>query len=140
MADHLSPEQRSLNMARIGSRDTAPEMTVRKLLHSRGFRYRLHDAKLPGKPDVVFPGRRKAVFVHGCYWHRHRGCRYAFTPVTRPDFWLRKFAANVERDARVIGELRCRGWQVLVVWSCETRDQAALASKLTDFLDGAAAC
>lgn len=138
--DRVSPEQRSRNMARIGSRDTAPEMAVRRLLHARGYRYRLHAANLPGKPDIVFSARRRAVFVHGCYWHRHQGCRYAFTPATRPDFWLKKFAANVERDARVIEALSRQGWRVLVIWSCETQTPDGLAAKLTHFLDGAGGC
>ena len=137
--DHLSPEQRSLNMARIRSRDTAPELTVRRLLHAGGYRYRLHDRRLPGTPDLSFPGRRSAILVHGCYWHRHPGCRFARVPGTRTEFWQRKFAANVERDSRVIGELRRQGWRVLVVWSCETTGRD-LAAKLTAFLDGAAAC
>lgn len=140
MADHLSPERRSANMARIRSRDTAPEMAVRKLLHARGYRYRLHDRRLPGTPDLSFPGRRSAILIHGCYWHRHPGCRFARVPGTRTDFWLKKFAGNVDRDARVIEQLTGQGWRVLVVWSCETAAGERLAAKLTDFLDGAAAC
>jgi DNA mismatch endonuclease (patch repair protein) len=121
-------------MARIRGRNTAPEMVVRRLLHRLGYRYRLHDCYLPGKPDVVFRGKRCILFVHGCYWHRHAECRFAFLPKTRADFWLSKFKANVERDARVTEQLQGAGWRVMVVWSCELRIVDELSAKLTAFL------
>jgi DNA mismatch endonuclease, patch repair protein len=130
----MTAEQRSRNMARIRARDTAPEMIVRRLLHRLGYRYRLHDCYLPGKPDVVFHARRCILFVHGCYWHRHPGCRFAFLPKTRVDFWTSKFAANVERDARVTKQLQGAGWRVMAVWSCEVRRIDELSAKLTAFL------
>jgi len=137
--DRLTPERRSRNMARIGSRDTAPEMAVRQLLHRLGYRYRLYASYLPGRPDVVFTKRRRVVFVHGCYWHRHAGCRYAFTPKTHADFWLKKFAVNVDRDARVSRELAQSDWRALIIWSCETHDVNELSAKLIHFL-GAPRC
>jgi DNA mismatch endonuclease, patch repair protein len=132
--DCMTPEQRSRNMSRIRGRDTAPEMIVRRLLHHLGYRFRLHDRYLPGKPDLVFRGKRCILFVHGCYWHRHPGCRFAFSPKTRVDFWASKFTANVERDARVTKQLRATGWRVMVVWSCEVRGIDELSAKLTAFL------
>ena len=100
MADRISPEHRSWNMSRIRGKDTGPELSLRSLLHRAGFRYRLHDTTLPGKPDLVLPRYRTVIFVHGCYWHRHSGCKYAATPRTRTDFWLAKFQGTVERDRR----------------------------------------
>lgn len=117
-------------MGRIQSRDTAPELAVRRLAHRLGYRFRLHRRDLPGSPDLVFPSRRKAVFVHGCFWHRHSGCRLAYEPKSNVDFWSAKFRKNVERDIRVKGELERMGWDVLVIWECETADRAALASQL----------
>lgn len=121
-------------MARIGPRDTKPEKLVRRLLHAMGRRFRLHRRDLPGTPDIVLPATRKAIFVHGCFWHRHEGCRKATTPKTRTDFWLDKFAANVERDARKELQLRAAGWDVITVWECETRDLATLEIRLRDWL------
>jgi DNA mismatch endonuclease (patch repair protein) len=121
-------------MSRIRGKDTKPELVVRRLAHALGYRYRLHRKDLPGRPDLVFPGRRKVVFVHGCFWHRHPGCRKASTPSTRREFWETKFAQNVERDARKEAELRAAGWEVLVIWECETRDSAAVAKRLREFL------
>lgn len=118
---------RSAQMALVRSRDTQPEMRVRKALHAAGLRYRLHDRRLPGAPDLVFPSRRIAVFVHGCFWHRHPGCAAARLPKSRQEFWEPKLAGNVERDKRQQGELEARGWTVLVIWECETRNPAALA-------------
>ncbi len=132
--DFLSPADRSALMSRIGPKDSKPEMTVRRLLHRLGYRYGLHRRDLPGTPDIVFPIRRKAIFVHGCFWHRHSGCKAASTPKSRKDFWSRKFDANVERDARKVAELEADGWTVAIIWSCETQDTAGLASRLTDFL------
>ena len=103
-----TPEQRSRTMRAVRSRDTAPEMAVRRFLHAAGLRYRLHDRRLPGVPDLVFPSRRVALFVHGCFWHRHPGCRYASTPKSRQEYWLPKFKANVERDAKK--KPSCESW------------------------------
>src|SRR5262245_10140140 len=106
-------------MAGIRGRDTGPELAVRRWLHRHGFRYRLHAKGLPGHPDVVFPGRRVVVFVHGCFWHRHPGCRYAYHPASNVAFWTMKFESNVQRDARQVAALEEAGWYVLVVWECE---------------------
>ena len=125
---------RSALMARIRDRDTKPEIGVRRLLFSRGYRYRLHRRDLPGTPDIAFPGRKKVIFVHGCFWHRHEGCSRATIPTTRREFWLEKFRANVERDRRKIVELSGQGWSSLVVWECEIRDQERLATRLERYL------
>lgn len=109
---------------------TKPEVLVRKTMHALGLRFRLHVRSLPGSPDVVLAKHRTAVFVHGCFWHRHPGCRYATTPKTRQDFWVPKFEANVERDARKEAQLRELGWRVLVVWECETKNIEALERRL----------
>lgn len=119
MTDTLSAERRSWNMSRIGSRNTAPEIRMRSLLHRAGFRFRLHAPGLPGKPDIVLRRYKAVVFVHGCFWHRHGGCRKATTPSTRPDFWQSKFNATIERDRRKTSELNAMGWRVLTVWECE---------------------
>lgn len=113
-------------MAAIGRADTAPELAVRRYLHATGLRFRLHVAGLPGRPDVVLPGHRVVVFVHGCYWHRHPGCRFATVPGSNSQFWQRKFARNVQRDTEVKLALERLGWTVLVVWECETREPVAL--------------
>lgn len=105
-------------MSGIRGKDTKPELTVRKFLHQKGLRFRLH-AKLPGKPDLTFPKHKAVVFVHGCFWHRHEGCRFSTTPKSNPDFWQKKFSANVERDARATAQLEEIGWRVLVVWECQ---------------------
>lgn len=122
--------KRSANMARIGPRDTAPELTVRRALHRMGYRFRLHTPTLPGKPDVVLPRHRMIFLIHGCFWHRHGGCRFASVPKTRADFWNAKFEANVVRDRKVERELRKLGWRVHVVWECETRDNISLERRL----------
>lgn len=121
MADVVGKSTRSRMMAGIGPNDTAPELALRKALHALGFRFRLHCKNLPGKPDLVLPKYKAAVFAHGCYWHRHCGCRYATTPSTRPEFWATKFAQNVARDTRVLEELVAMGWRVAVVWECALR-------------------
>lgn len=133
--DCLSPAERSALMSRIGPKDSKPEMIVRRLLHRLGYRYKLHRRDLPGTPDIVFPRRRIAIFVHGCFWHRHPGCEAASSPKTRKDFWSRKFEANVARDVRKVGELEADGWTVAIIWSCETKGTAGLASRLIDFLE-----
>ena len=134
MTDHVDQAKRSLIMAAVHSKNTKPEMVVRKLVFGLGYRYRLHVASLPGKPDLVFPGRRKAIFVHGCFWHRHTNCRYATSPKSRVEFWEAKFAANVARDRRTNRELRRLGWSVLTVWQCQLKDHGKLMGKLDDFL------
>ena len=117
-------------MAEIRGRDTAPERAVRRIAHRMGLRFRLHRKDLPGRPDLVFSKHRLAVFVHGCFWHRHRGCRYAYTPKSRVAFWTAKFSANVARDQRQETALRALGWQVLVIWECETRHETAVVHRL----------
>lgn len=119
MTDHLSSERRSWNMSRVRSRDTVPEMLVRSALHRTGYRFRLHRDSLPGKPDIVLPKHRTVVFVHGCFWHRHKGCRYAYKPKSRVAFWKAKFESNVKRDHRNMRELSRLGWKVVTVWECE---------------------
>lgn len=120
MADVLTPEQRQLNMSRIRGKDTKPEMVIRRGLHARGLRYRLHDRSLPGRPDLVFPKYRTAVFIHGCFWHAH-GCASSKLPATRRDFWQTKLAANVARDRKAVDALLAAGWRVLIVWECALR-------------------
>lgn len=121
MTDIVSKDARSRMMARIGSKDTKPEISLRKALFAKGFRYRLHDRRLPGRPDIVLPKWNTAIFVHGCYWHRHAGCKYATTPSTRTEFWKEKFSGNKKRDGRNIAALRQKGWRVAVVWECAIR-------------------
>lgn len=113
-------------MRAVRSQDTAPEMTVRRFLHAAGLRYRLHDKRLPGKPDLVFPGRRAVLFVHGCFWHQHPDCPAAERPATNTEYWTRKLDGNTARDARRVTELELNGWRVLIIWECETRSSAAL--------------
>jgi DNA mismatch endonuclease (patch repair protein) len=126
MSDIVDPATRSRMMASIRGRDTTPELVVRKSLHAAGLRFRLHGVGLPGRPDIVLPSRRVVIFVHGCFWHRHHGCRFATTPATRPEFWARKFEANQRRDTAAESSLRLDGWQVVTIWECETRDQTRL--------------
>ncbi|KAA5602829.1 DNA mismatch endonuclease Vsr [Blastochloris sulfoviridis] len=132
--DRMTPDERSRLMSRIRCKDTSPEMVVRRAVHALGFRYRLHVDKLPGRPDLVFSGRRKVIFVHGCFWHRHEGCRFAYMPKTRHEFWSAKLERNRERDREVIHRLNEAGWKVMVVWECETREGAALKESLRRFL------
>lgn len=117
-----TPEQRSYNMSRIRGQDTRPEKKLRVRLHRNGFRYRVHDSKLPGRPDIVLPKYRSVILVHGCFWHRHPGCQYATTPKSRADFWQEKFAGNVKRDQRNLNLLKKNGWFPIVVWECELKD------------------
>jgi DNA mismatch endonuclease, patch repair protein len=134
VTDHVDALKRSQMMAAVRSKDTKPEMAVRRLVHAMGFRYRLHQTSLPGKPDLVFASRRKIILVHGCFWHRHRGCRYATTPKTRTAFWNQKFCTNIERDRRTLRELKRMGWSVKTVWQCELKNPAKLAKALDEFL------
>ena len=133
-AIEMKPLDRSALMARVGPKDTKPEMAIRRLLHRLGYRYRLHRKDLPGTPDICFPSRRKAIFVHGCFWHRHQGCRRTTTPKTRAAFWKEKFQQNVARDQRKMAALRGLGWDVLVVWECEANGSPVLERRLMDFL------
>ena len=134
MTDTLSEKRRSWNMSRIRGKDTAPEKAVRSLLNQLGFRFRLHRRDLPGRPDIVLPKYRSVVLVHGCFWHRHPRCKYAYEPKSRVEFWQRKFRRNVERDREVREQLETLGWRVLVVWECELKNEEALARRLQDEL------
>jgi DNA mismatch endonuclease (patch repair protein) len=133
--DKVSPEERSRIMRAVRKQDTGPEMIVRRLLHAAGYRYRLHDRRLPGSPDLVFSKRCKAVFVHGCFWHGHK-CRASLTPSSRQDYWLTKLARNRARDKANTHALEANGWSVLTVWECETRNKhcTLLERKLISFL------
>jgi DNA mismatch endonuclease, patch repair protein len=137
MADTISVERRSWNMSRIAGRDTKPELLLRSLLHRAGFRFRLHVKDLPGKPDIVLAKYRIAIFVHGCFWHRHQGCRNATMPSTRPEFWAAKFEGNIERDARNTAVLEEAGWTVIIVWECDLKsDPSAVVSRLSEATRG----
>lgn len=130
MTDRLTPEKRSWNMSRIGSKNTKPELKVRKRLHALGYRFRLHRKDLPGKPDIVLPRYRTVIFVHGCFWHRHEGCAKAYRPKSRLEFWQKKFDGNVARDIRNQADLRALGWNTVVIWECETGDEIELSRRL----------
>lgn len=121
-------------MRRIRSKDSAPEMTVRRIVHGLGYRYRLHSAKLAGKPDLVFSRHRKVIFVHGCFWHGHDDCIDGHTPKTRTGYWGPKLRRNRERDATNQAAIRAQGWEVLVIWECETTASEQLVDRLLDFL------
>lgn len=133
-AGKAEAEARSRIMRAIRKTDTKPEIAVRRLLHASGFRFRLYRKDLPGNPDIVLPRHRSIIFVHGCFWHQHTGCRHAKLPKTRTEYWLPKLARNVERDARASALLTDRGWRVHVVWECELDDTPALRDRLTRFL------
>src|ERR1700733_1884015 len=120
--DSLTSAQRSTQMARVKSKDTGPELKVRRLVHRLGYRYRLHRNALPGTPDLAFPKRRKLIFVHGCFWHRHESCALARLPKSRADFWLPKLEGNKTRDARNVDSLVKMGWEALTIWECELND------------------
>ena len=135
MTDIVDSRRRSEMMAGIKGRNTRPELVVRRIAHKLGLRFRLHQKDLPGRPDLVFPRYRLAVFVHGCFWHRHEGCRYAYTPKSRVAFWTEKFAENVARDRRNEEALRDLGWRVLVIWECDTRDYEAISRRLEGAID-----
>jgi DNA mismatch endonuclease (patch repair protein) len=137
MVDILTKERRSWNMSRIRGKHTGPERRLRSLLHRAGFRFRLHKKELPGRPDIVLPRYRTAIFVHGCYWHRHAGCRLATTPSSNREFWLDKFAGTVKRDERNREALEAIGWKVLTVWECElSADPEGVLNRLSSALQG----
>lgn len=132
--DNLSRKRRSQNMRAIRSKDTSPEMAVRKLVHGLGYRYRLHGSKLPGKPDLVFAGRRKVIFIHGCFWHLHRACREGRIPGSRQAYWKPKLEGNRTRDLRRQRELRQLGWGVMVIWECQVESGRDLSGRIRRFL------
>ena len=134
MADSLSPNRRSENMSRIRGKDTKPEIQVRSILHRLGYRFRLHDRKLPGTPDIVLPRFQTVVNVNGCFWHRHRNCKYAYQPKSRVDFWNKKFDENVARDRKNAAELKRLGWKVVTVWECELAKPDKLRRRLERLL------
>jgi len=141
MADVHEPETRSYNMSQISGKDTKPEMMVRKFLHGNGFRYRLHVKDLPGKPDLVLPKYNSVVFVHGCFWHAHEGCKYFKIPKTRTEWWKNKLLGNRERDKKHISQLERLDWNVIVVWGCElkkerrSRTLKKIAEKLKNYIE-----
>ena len=133
---HKVSEQRSRNMSAIKSKNTKPEIAVRKLLHSMGYRFRLHRKDLPGSPDIVLPKYKTVIFVHGCFWHRHENCKYASNPKTRKEFWESKFKANVKRDLEIQEKIKNIGWQSSVIWECELKDTFGLKDKIIDIFGG----
>lgn len=133
--DRLTPERRSENMRRIRSRGTKPELLIRRLTHRLGYRFRLYRSDLPGCPDLVFPGRRKVVFVHGCFWHGHHCAVGSRVPKSNVEYWTKKIARNRARDVAARNQLQRDGWKVLVLWECETRNEAAIVKRLVRFLD-----
>ena len=133
--DTLTSEKRSWNMSRIRGENTKPELAVRSMLHHMGYRFRVSDKKLPGKPDIVLPKYRTVIFVHGCFWHRHPGCKFTYTPKSRLEFWSRKFGENVKRDKNNISLLKKIGWLPIVVWECEIESNAdAVLSRVSGIL------
>lgn len=133
--DHVTPTKRSKIMAAVRSKDTTPEMKVRRLVHSMGYRYRLHSPDLPGKPDLVFSSKKKVIFVHGCFWHGHKRCSKARLPKSRVDFWREKIENNVSRDRRVKRALNRKGWRYLTIWQCEVKDIGKTGTCIRAFLD-----
>jgi DNA mismatch endonuclease (patch repair protein) len=132
--DRISVSERSLNMAKIKSKNTAPEIKVRSILHRMGFRFRINVKILPGKPDIVLAKHHTVIFVHGCFWHRH-GCKFSYIPKTRQDFWLNKFQENTIRDEKVDIRLRDLGWRVVKIWECETKDLTTLRHQLMRYFE-----
>ena len=137
MVDRLTPERRSWLMSRVRGKDTGPELRVRRVAHALGLRFRLHRKDLPGKPDLVFPKHHLALFVHGCFWHRHPGCRKATDPKSREQYWRTKFANNVRRDARVVQQLEDLGWRVETIWECESKSHQLIAARLLALINPA---
>lgn len=121
-------------MSHIRSKNTAPEMAVRRLIHAMGYRYRLHQRKLPGQPDLVFPSRRKVIFVHGCFWHQHEGCKFARKPKSNQEFWIPKFNGIICRDKENQEKLLRAGWNFLIIWECKLKNTSALSKQINDFL------
>ena len=136
MVDSVSPAQRSRNMSRIRSRDMAPEKIARSVLHRAGFRFSLHRKDLPGKPDIVLRKHNAVIFVHGCFWHRHAGCKRCTTPKSNQQYWLPKLDGNAKRDRLHVAALKKLGWRVKVVWECEVKNRAKLARQLNSFILG----
>ncbi|AII60313.1 DNA mismatch repair protein Vsr [Dehalococcoides mccartyi CG5] len=134
MMDKLSPARRSWNMSRIQSRNTKPEILVRSMLHRLGYRFRIHMQGLPGQPDIVLRRHLAIILVHGCFWHRHKGCKLAYTPKSRLEFWERKFDENIRRDEEVMRELVKMGWRVLTIWECQITDPKELQDRLIHFM------
>jgi DNA mismatch endonuclease (patch repair protein) len=132
--DTISPEERSAVMRLVREKNTNPEMVVRRIVHSMGYRYRLHCRTLPGCPDLVFPSKKKVIFVHGCFWHRHKGCGRCRTPSSRQDYWIAKLEGNKKRDLKNQKKLLASGWSVLVIWECEIKDREGLSNRLREFL------
>ena len=135
MADFLSKEKRSWLMRRVRSGNTKPEIAVRSMLHNMGFRFRLHSKDLPGKPDIVLKKYHTAIFVNGCFWHRHHGCKKCTTPKSNSQFWVNKFQENEERDKKNCKELKSKGWQVIILWECEISNKDILLRKLSKLID-----
>jgi DNA mismatch endonuclease (patch repair protein) len=129
---HKVSEQRSRNMSAIKSKNTKPEIAVRKVLHSMGYRFRLHGKDLPGSPDIVLPKYKTVIFVHGCFWHRHENCKYASTPKIRQEFWNKKFKKNIERDLEIQENIKNIEWRSVVIWECETKNIDNLKEKIID--------
>jgi DNA mismatch endonuclease (patch repair protein) len=136
MADKVSPQQRSRMMSRVKGKDTSPEKKVRSTIHQMGYRFRLHRKDLPGKPDIVLPRHGKIIFVHGCFWHGHEGCKRSKRPSSNTEFWNKKLSRNKERDKQNLESLRRSGWDVLVVWECQVKDREQLRAILERFLVG----
>ena len=135
MTDHLTSKERSRNMAAIKSKNTSPEIKVRSLLHRNGYRFRLYNKNLPGKPDIILPKYNTVIFVHGCFWYRHTGCKDCTTPKTNKKYWTEKFNKNIKRDKYVQDELKQLGWNVIVIWQCELKDQDKLIKELCNKLN-----
>ena len=135
--DVHNKETRSYNMSRIKGKDTKPEMLVRRYLHAHGFRYRLHVKNLPGKPDIVLPRYKTVIFIHGCFWHGHQGCRYFVVPKTRTDWWLAKINTNIANDTKAITALTAAGWKVITLWECDLKP-ATVDNTLTSLLQSIA--
>ena len=128
--DNLTKKKRSWNMSRIKSKDTKPEMVIRTKLHKAGYRFRLHVKGLPGKPDIVLPKYSSIIFVNGCFWHRHKGCKYAYKPKTRVNFWEEKLNRNIKRQKEVVNQLKKLGWKVFTIWECETKNEKKVSRKI----------
>jgi len=134
--DHLNKKKRSWNMGRIKSKNTKPEILVRSLLHRLGYRFRLHQKDLPGKPDIVLPKYKTVIFVHGCFWHQHKGCTRASTPKTHKEYWIPKLQKNKEKDKRYKFLLEKLGWNVIIIWECNTKNMVQLSRKIKGIMNG----